>query len=131
MIALPARSLAVAVTLALVAACAPTRPPAPVASAPSALPGQYGVILAERPVPATGAGDVRGQILARLGDAVVLPAAAGLPREEFIVRTDDGRTLSVVQDNPQRLRPGERILVGGTEATRLVRPQSATAGPTE
>jgi len=82
----------------------------------------YGVIVSRRPIeaPAAAGRDVRGAIL----DAVGGPAGgpeAGKPAFEFIVREDDGHTVSVVQTNETGLRPGERVVLSMGTRTRLSR----------
>jgi hypothetical protein len=131
MVAARISPLAAAALLALLAGCAPNSAPAPAAVAPAAEAGsRYGVIVAERPLRpgASGAGDVRGAILAKLGGAAVVQPIAGTAEEaEFIVRAEDAQTLSVVQDNPQHLRPGERVLIHAGPRTWLSRALSASA----
>lgn len=41
---------------------------------------------------------------------------------EFIVRTDEGATLSIVQDNGAGLHAGDRVVVLRGGRTRLARP---------
>ena len=41
---------------------------------------------------------------------------------EFIVRTDDGATLSFVQDNSLDLHPGDRVVIHREANTQLTRP---------
>lgn len=121
----PSRTRPAVAVLFLLAGCAPQHP-APLAAAPAPVaPGRLGVIVAERALRPDAAG-MRSTILATLGDAQVRPVAA-VPEVEFIVREDDGQTLSVVQDNPQQLRPGERVAVSGGAQTRLVRPVARLA----
>ncbi len=88
------------------------------------------MIVAERPLAQPRpAGDVRGTILAALGDTMAAAPPAG--DLEFIVRRADGATLSVVQDNPQRLRPGESVAIRREPRAVLVRQATdmvATAG---
>ncbi len=127
----PARRLAI-LLLCLPAGCA-VRPPsrlaavAPAALAPPA--AEAGVILAERPLQPRRAGDVRTAILATLGDAGV-PAQPQPRPVEFIVRVADGAMLSVVQDNPQGLRPGERVVIHRVPHTMLSRIIAvASSGP--
>jgi outer membrane lipoprotein SlyB len=98
--------------------CAPahTLPLSPVPVASSAPdPGGdsgYGVIVTERPIQSglDGSRDIRSVIMATLGN-VTPGTAASPPTTEFIVREDGGRTISVVQGNPQQLRPGDRVVI--------------------
>jgi outer membrane lipoprotein SlyB len=117
--------------LAVPAGCAPARPPAPpvIAVPAAAVSDAYGVIVAARPLPPGGgaAGDMRATVLAALGAAAAGGPAAAHPALEFIVRDAAGRTVSVVQDNPQQLRPGDRVAIRRAQRTELVR---AADGPT-
>jgi outer membrane lipoprotein SlyB len=60
------------------------------------------------------------RILAAIG-LTPASAPAGRGEIEFIVRTEDGATLSVVQVDRENLRPGERVAVMSGARTRLVR----------
>jgi outer membrane lipoprotein SlyB len=86
--------------------------------------GTYGVIVSRRPIagaehPGAAGRDVRASILGAVG------AAAGQGAEqaafEFIVREDDGQTVSVVQTDEAGLRPGDRVLLSMGTRTRLSR----------
>ena len=96
-------------------------------------PGQVATTVRSAPV-RTADGPSAGRILA-LRHVLYRGAAAGfLPPDElptgpgtttateFIVRTDDGATLSIVQANEAGWRPGDRVLVLHGEASRLVSP---------
>ncbi len=48
--------------------------------------------------------------------------AKQLPLEEFIVRTDDGAILSVVQTNEAGFHVGDRVIILRGEQARLARP---------
>lgn len=100
--------------LALPAACAPTAPRRLAVAPPSVA---QGVILAERPVPASDA-TVRNLLLTRLGATADAAGAAGLV--EFVFRDGTGRTLSVVQANPRHLRPGDRVAIRWQPRTELL-----------
>lgn len=124
-------------TLALPAGCAPARPAAPPALAvPEAgVTDAYGVIVAARQMPPGGgaAGDMRATVLAAIGAGSAAGGAAAVrPALEFIVLDGAGRTVSVVQDNPQQLRPGDRVAIRRAGRTELVRaadgPAIAAAG---
>ena len=41
---------------------------------------------------------------------------------EFIVRADDGATLSIVQTNEPGFRKGDRVIILRDDRTRLARP---------
>lgn len=93
----------------------------------------YGVIVAERPVmigetgAATGAaggasgGNIRASILTAIDGQAGSGGGATMPGEatEFIVRMDDGRTISVIQGDAQRLERGERVMIIHGAETRL------------
>lgn len=113
--------------LCLAAACAPVRPPAAVAVLP-AESAETGMIVAERPLRPPQSGDVRGTILAMLGDAAVMPPSSQGDSVEFVVRAADGTMLSVVQSNPQHLRPGERVVIERRPEPVLLRTLPVASG---
>ena len=66
----------------------------------------HGTILTVRPVPA---GDPRAAGLLGIGpDAVPHPAG----NAEYVVRTDDGATVAIVQAADPALRPGAAVAIG-------------------
>ncbi|MGH7122633.1 MAG: hypothetical protein ACREFP_27185 [Acetobacteraceae bacterium] len=93
----------------------------------------YGTILVERPIMigeggaapgeagSVGGGDIRASILtaiegqAESGVQETMPGGAS----EFIVRVDDGQTISVIQGDALRLRRGERVMIVHGAETRL------------
>jgi outer membrane lipoprotein SlyB len=87
----------------------------PAARAPAAGAGlippsgpSYATVEAVRPIaPAMASGDSRSQILDAMGVAVQ-PTP---PASEFVLQTDDGLTLSVVQADPLHLMPGQRVIL--------------------
>jgi outer membrane lipoprotein SlyB len=108
----------------------------------------YGTILTERPVTVSGTnngvgaitgaalggaagsfigGGVQSHILAALGGAVVGGLAGNAiegrlvsgSATEFIIREDDGQTISVVQTNESHLAPGQRVMIIRGAETRL------------
>ena len=103
------------------AACAPPAPPV-VVEAPK-VQGSPGRVVSMRPLPGQPvAGDATGAVLAALGGPK--PPAALAERVEFIVQLDQvAQAISVVQDNPDNLRPGDRVLL-----TRGEHPSIARAG---
>jgi outer membrane lipoprotein SlyB len=118
-----------------VGGCAP-RHPATTESGPAAnrvAAIAAGTIVAVRPVPresaiAASGPDPRDGVLRSLGAALV-----DVPDDrvaEFIVRADDGETISVMQINAENLHPGERVVLTGGSRVRLVlgawRPQART-----
>lgn len=96
------RVLASAGLLLSLAGCAA---PAPGRNAHAArVPGgQWGTIVAMRPVPAVAPRPVR-RLLRGFGDG-----RAATDATEFIVRTDAGATLSIVQVDQPALHTGERV----------------------
>lgn len=124
--------------LLCLAACTPTAPTA-YPPAETGRPGQasHGVIVSRRaidteaaPTAAAHAGskDVRASILGAVGNLPGGPAGnAGGPASarpavfEFIIRQDNGQTISVVQTDEAGLRPGERVVVSMGTRTRLLR----------
>lgn len=66
------------------------------------------------PVPAAQVVSLaRGQVVSVR--SVALPAGSGA---EFVVRLDDGRTVSIVQGVEAGLRPGERVIL--TQGARVL-----------
>jgi outer membrane lipoprotein SlyB len=106
------------------AGCTPAS--APPANAPAQLLPQtgmeYGVIASLRPV-ARPIGGPGTSILAAVGMGGAAGAQAAVPAEtEFVIRSDDGRTLSVMQSNDQNFHAGERVALSRGARTRVVRP---------
>jgi outer membrane lipoprotein SlyB len=104
------------VGLSLLAGCAVTTGPA--ISAPAAL-GTHTSIVAVRPVPALVGDGMAARVLGSASHPVNLA--------EFIVRTDDGRTLSVVQPADAALKPGTSALLTAGARPRLTPAKSNTA----
>ena len=98
----------------LVGCTAPiAKPPAPVPSAGG------GTILSMR--------DVNVPTDGSLWRAAMLADSGGIDRSprnlvEFIVRADDGATLSIVQANELGLHTGDRVIILHDAQTRLARP---------
>jgi hypothetical protein len=108
--------------LLLLAGCAThTEQPPPKAAAAPVMPtpaGVHGAILAMRPVPAEPGGPAR-ILLSSLGG---LDAPASNHIFEFIVRTDIGTTISIVQPQAEGLHVGERVSILRGGATRIEAP---------
>ena len=111
--ALMRRLLPSAVLLAApvcLAACAarPAAAPSPDAAI------SHATVVAVRPVVPAGA------VLSLLGSAEgaggVSSGAAGMTRQEVILRTEDGRIVSLVQAGGASLRPGQAVTLGGDPA---------------
>lgn len=80
---------------------------------------RYGTVLAVRR--AAGDANARGAILRAIGRA---PSGMAMPADalaEFIVRADDGDTVSVMREDADLLRPGDRVAVTLGAPTRLAR----------
>jgi hypothetical protein len=104
------------VILAGVAGCAPVSPPKPPAQS---APVGAGVILSMRTV------DLRSGIdpvRAALGVDGSGQDDGNRSLVEFIVRSDDGATLSIVQTNQPGFRKGDRVVILRDGRTRLARP---------
>jgi len=90
------------------ASCAPTtaRAPAPDVGAVAPAGPSYATIAAVRPIaPTVAAGDSRAQILTAMG----VPVQSGAAMSEFVLQTDDGRTLSIVTADGLHFVPGQRV----------------------
>jgi outer membrane lipoprotein SlyB len=102
--------------LAGVAGCAPANPP-PVAAQPATI--SAGTILSMRAVYAHASDDP-------LHAALLTDSARANDRSrslvEFIVRADDGATLSIVQVNEAGFHTGDRVVILHDETTHLARP---------
>jgi outer membrane lipoprotein SlyB len=104
------------VMLADLAGCAPANPPKPAVQPASVA---MGTILSMRAVDShAGSDPVRAALLAG-GSA---PGDGDRSLVEFIVRADDGATLSIVQSNESGLRNGDRVTILRDDRTRLARP---------
>ena len=125
----PAAALAALLGLA---ACATTSATTAATTAPIARPEGpgYGVIVSMRPLGGAqtggiaGGDEVRSGILRAIGVVTVTDvtasSAAAAP-VEFIVRKDDGSTISVVQTDAANFHPGDRVMLTGGARTRLAR----------
>lgn len=109
--------------LVMLASCAPSAPNAvaPKAATPTAS-FSNGTILSMRDIaPTLGSEPWRAALLAA---AASTSPAGGRPTllVEFIVRSDDGATLSLVQDNSLGLHPGDRVVIRREANAQLTRP---------
>ena len=104
------------IALAGIAGCAPANPP-PVATQPATI--SAGTILSMRAVYAHAGDDP-------LHAALLTDSARANDRSrslvEFIVRADDGATLSIVQVNEAGFHTGDRVVILHDETTHLARP---------
>ena len=92
--------------------CASTTPPAPVAHTDNLV---RGVIVSMRPIPVSAG--AQATILAAFGSPTTI---APTPATEFIIRADNGATISVVQGNGEKFQPGERIGLAPGDRTRVI-----------
>ncbi len=110
-----------------VAACAPTSPPATSATqATQSASAESGTIQSVRTV--TASDDKAAWRTSFISDTGASGASADAkqgPLTEFIVRTDSGATISVVQNNELGLRAGDRVGILHDTRTHLVRPAGA------
>ncbi len=110
------RLLLAAVTLLGIAGCAPVNPPK-VAVQPT--PAAAGIILSMRPVSESATEEpLRATLLATGGGQ----EASDRSLVEFIVRVDDGATLSIVQPNDAGFQKGDRVIILRDGRTHLARP---------
>ena len=111
--------------VACVAGCAQPQGAPPNAQGSAAAPRHVseGVILSMRKVTAeTSQESWRRVLLVDAGTRGSENGAKALPLVEFIVRTDAGSTLSIVQANDLDLRSGDRVVILRDDGTRLARP---------
>jgi hypothetical protein len=97
-----------------VTGCTPAGPPSIVARPATFASGR---ILSMRPVPPPASGGPLRAVLFA-GDNVAGQGAM----VEFIVRTDGGATLSIVQDNGPGFHAGDRVVIVHGDRARLARP---------
>ena len=103
--------------LAGIAGCAPASPPRAVQPARV---GSEGTILSMRTVQ-TRASEQPLQAVLRAGGVGSDDARALLV--EFIVRADDGATLSIVQPNDAGFHAGDRVVILRDDTAHLARPE--------
>jgi hypothetical protein len=116
---MPLRSASFCALLLLAGCATPAEPPAPRAQAvpPAGVPG---IILAMRPVPAEPPEPTRILLSSFGGQA----AQANNDVYEFIVRTANGTTISVVQPRTNGLHPGAQVSILRGAETRIDAPAS-------
>ena len=114
-----------ALALLGVAGCAPavttTATPAAATARPS--PSGGGTILSMRPVRSrSDRAPWRAALLADASGTTTARDDGSSELTEFIVRTDGGSTISVVQSNAPGFRPGDRVFIVNDGHTRIARP---------
>ena len=114
------------VAMAALAGCAPTNP-ATLASKTSGQPAttRNGTILSMRQVIVPVGQDSWRKLLVDRVDMQRADDSRTGPLTEFIVRTDDGITLSIVQANALGLHPGDRVVILRDTGAHLARPDAA------
>lgn len=108
----------------LMAGCAPATPvaTAPAPASPS-VPFSAGTILSMRAVATPdSAAPWRAALLAAASGSGGAGTDSPAPLTEFIVRADDGATLSIVQSNKLDLRKGDRVVIRYEPTAQLARP---------
>jgi outer membrane lipoprotein SlyB len=119
------RVIVVLFAAASAAACTATTTPASLSSgvAPRAAIANGGTILSMRSISAQSSDSLwRAALLASAGGSGDATDGGRKSLIEFIVRTDDGSTLSVVQPNEAGFHNGDRVIILRNYQTRLVRP---------
>jgi outer membrane lipoprotein SlyB len=104
------------IVLAAITGCAPAGPPK-VAVQPASV--STGTILSMRAVYSYGD---QAPLRAVLLSDGAQPTDRNSPLVEFIVRADDGATLSIVQVNADGFHTGERVIIVHGDYTHLARP---------
>lgn len=109
--------------VALIAGCAPAINATAPAPGSSSVPFSAGTILSMRAV-ATPAGSApwRAALLAAASGTGGAGSNSAAPLIEFIVRADDGATLSIVQSNNLDLHKGDRVVIRYEATAQLARP---------
>jgi len=116
---MPLRSTSFCALLLLASCVTQSKPPASKAQAPPPA-GVPGTILAMRPVPTDPLEPTR-VLLSSLGGQ---NAQADSAVYEFIVRTESGTTMSIVQPLTNGLHPGEHVSILRGAETRIDTPAS-------
>jgi len=105
-----------AIALLNLSGCAPPAPSTPPAASAQA---GTGTILSLRAVaPSIEQAPLRAALLVEAGG----DRTGSRQFVEFIVRADDGATLSIVQENEPDFRAGDRVIILRGGQTRLARP---------
>jgi outer membrane lipoprotein SlyB len=123
-------AVATALAAGLLAIAGCTRHPGTATTAHTAPPqaGRNGTIVAVRPAVFAPllAANVSLSILRAIGTTADFARSDCSGADtEFIIREDSGGTISVVQEDAERLHTGERVAVTGGTVTRVIRLSSA------
>ena len=108
-----------------IAGCAQvgTNTAGPASAGARAAPSNAGTILSMRPVtPRTDSAAWRAALLAAASGAAQVGDDVGRLPTEFIVRTDAGATISVVQTNESGFHPGDRVIILRDDHTHIAHP---------
>ncbi len=99
-----------------IAGCAPVKPPH---SPPEPSQVTAGTILSMRSVYSPAAADAMRAALLGSGST---PEKVSHPLTEFIVRTDDGPMMSIIQTNEPGFHVGDRVIILHRDRTQLAPP---------
>ena len=109
-----------------VAGCAPGNLVAPASNITNPLAAaRNGIILSMRKVAAPAGQDAWRKLLVGGGGTQRASDSTAAPLMEFIVRTDEGTTLSIVQADALGLHPGDRVVILRDAGAHLARPDAA------
>jgi outer membrane lipoprotein SlyB len=112
--------------MAGLAGCAPGGPIAPASKITNPLAAtRNGTILSMRAVAAPAGQESWRKLLIGNDGMQRASDSNAAPLMEFIVRTDDGTTLSIVQANALGLHPGDRVVILRDTGAHLARPDAA------
>jgi len=113
------------VVAAALVGCAPGNPAAPASNVIAQPSPRTGTILSMRSVTVLAGEGALHRLLVDSG--ATQPAGNGnaAPLTEFIVRTDEGTTPSIVQASAIDLHPGDRVVILRDTSVHLVRPGPA------
>jgi outer membrane lipoprotein SlyB len=106
------------------AGCAPTNQITPASTASGQPTPRNGTILSMRKVAVPAGQDAWRKLLVGSGDTQRAGDSNAAPLTEFIVRTDAGTTLSIVQANTLGFHPGDRVVVLRDPGAHLARPDA-------
>jgi outer membrane lipoprotein SlyB len=85
------------------------------------LGGAAGSYIGGRDARANILGAVAGAIIGGVAGTVAEGSLSSGSAIEFVIREDDGRTITVVQSNEDHFQPGERVVLSRGARTRIAR----------